>query len=180
MDSKVIKKWLSGSGTGSGSGSGDGDNYIRHKIHNGNEVFYIDAVPTVILNIHGNYAKGYIINSDFTATDCFVAKGSGYFAHGTSLREAVDALQQKIMQNMSEEERIDAFCKTFDKNKSYKGSEFFDWHNRLTGSCLFGRKQFVADKNLSLDSLYTVKEFIELTQNAYGGNIIKKLSCRYN
>ena len=38
-----------------------------------------------------------------------------------------------------------------------------------------GRKTFFEDHNLSLDKLYTFKDFITLTENAYNGNIIKLL-----
>lgn len=43
----------------------------------------------------------------------------------------------------------------------------------------FGRKQFVQDHNLSLEKDYTVKEFINLTKNDYGGDVIKELAKHY-
>ena len=208
MDSEIIKKWLSGSGYGDGDGDGDGSGYgygygdgdgygygdgygdgdgdgdgsgygYKLKIHSNNEVFYIDNIPTVILSIIGNTARGYTINKDFSTVKCFIAKSNGYFAHGNTLRDAVNSLSQKITQNMSEEDRISEFCKTFEKDKSYSGSTFFDWHNRLTGSCLLGRKQFIENNGLSLDAEYTVQEFIKLTEQAYGGDIIKKLKPHF-
>ena len=87
----------------------------------------------------------------------------------------MESLQQKLFEDMSVDERIEMFLKEFKPDKTYSGQIFFDWHNKLTGSCLMGRKQFVKNNNLSLDKQYTVKEFIELTKNAYGGEIIKKL-----
>jgi hypothetical protein len=38
-----------------------------------------------------------------------------------------------------------------------------------------GREHFVKENGLSLEKQYTLNEFIELTKNAYGGEIIKKL-----
>lgn len=76
---------------------------------------------------------------------------------------------------MTEEERISLFCKTFEKDKKYKGKIFFDWHSRLTGSCYFGRTQFVKDRNLDLEKEYSVDEFISIVENAYGSEIIKKV-----
>ena len=42
-----------------------------------------------------------------------------------------------------------------------------------------GRETFVVSHGLSLDGKTSVREFVELTQNAYGGDIIKKLPGTY-
>lgn len=42
-----------------------------------------------------------------------------------------------------------------------------------------GRELFVQNRRLSLDGKTSVREFVELTQNAYGGDIIKKLTGAY-
>lgn len=168
----------SGYEDGSGSGSGSGEKLVRVKSY---DVFYIDTVPTIITSIFGNYAKGFIIAKDYQLIPCFIAKEvNGYFAHGKTLKSAVWALEEKIINNMSVDNKIELFCKNFDKNKKYKGTEFFKWHNILTGSCLFGRNQFVKDNNLDINAKYTVIEFIKLTQHSYGGNIITKLKQFYN
>ena len=139
----------------------------------------VDRLPTVIQRIHGNYAKGYVINSQFQKFPCFIAKRERFFAHGDTLREAYEALQDKMIQAMSREDIIAEFCKNFDAVSSYSGSVFFEWHHRLTGSCLMGREKFVEDNNISLEKLYTVKQFIDLTENDYGGDIIKELKQHY-
>ncbi len=172
-----------GSGDGYGSGYGYGDDYgdgsgIEIHQYNNNPIFYIDGIPTGISHIYKNYAKGYTINElDFSLTNCYIVKDEtgGLFAHGKTLHEAVEALRNKFFQDMSDEERIYVFCKEFEHGKKYKGKIFFDWHNRLTGSCLFGRNEFIKQRNLSLDDEFTVDEFIEICQNAYGGNIIQQL-----
>lgn len=66
-----IKLFLS-SGSGSGYGYGDGI-----KTFNGDKVYIIDDIPTIIKHIHDNVAKGYILNDDFTLTKTFVAKENG-------------------------------------------------------------------------------------------------------
>ena len=38
-----------------------------------------------------------------------------------------------------------------------------------------GREQFCKEKGLDIDAEYTVREFISLTENAYGGDTIKQL-----
>lgn len=81
-----IRKFLSiysGSGSGSGDGSGygygygDGSGYGYGdgiKTFNGDKVYIIDDIPTIIKHVHDNVAKGYILNDDFTLTETFVAK----------------------------------------------------------------------------------------------------------
>ena len=180
MENDAITKWVnSGSGYGYGDGSGYGSGCKLLEC-NGNKVYYIDGIPTVIKYIHGNVASGYTINTDATITNCFIAKGRGYYAHGQTLQLAVEALREKILSKMSVTDKINEFVSKFEKEKRYVGSLYFEWHNILTGSCLFGRNEFIRSKGLDLNSKYTVKEFIELCENDYGGEIIKKLKEYYD
>ena len=168
-----------GSGFGNGDGYGDGDGNGIKSI-NGEKVYLIDGVPTIIRRIHGNIARGAILNGDFTQTLCFVVKNGSYFAHGKTLRDAVSALREKLFEDMSEDERIDAFAAEFPKfENSYCAKDFFDWHGRLTGSCLMGREDFIKRHGISLSDEMTVKRFTELTKDAYGGDVIKRLETRY-
>ena len=167
-----------GSGYGSGAGSGYDEKLIKLK---GYDIFYIDEVPTVIINIKNNYAKGFMVGSNYQLTPCYVAKDeyTNLFAHGKTLKDAVSSLQEKVYRDMPEEERIKAFTDNFKPNKAYKGTEYFKWHNILTGSCLMGREQFIKDNDLNLNANYTVNEFISIVEYAYGCEIIKKLKKIY-
>jgi hypothetical protein len=52
---------------------------------------------------------------------------------------------------------------------------FYDWHHRLTGSCDMGRRQFARDHGIDVDSdTMTLREFLALTKDAYGGSVIRK------
>ena len=42
-----------------------------------------------------------------------------------------------------------------------------------------GRDEFVKAHGLSMDKDYTIAYFLEITANAYGGNIIKQLKASY-
>ena len=167
-----------GFSNGCGWGSGDGNGF-GIEMFNNQQVRSIDNIPTIITNLKGNVAKGFILNSDFTLSPCFVVKHNSIFAHGETLHKARQALESKLFDEMEVEERIEMFLKEFEPNKKYKGSVFFDWHNKLTGSCEMGRKSFIRDNNLSLDDEYTVDEFIAITENSYGSEIIKQLKARW-
>jgi hypothetical protein len=175
-----------GSGYGEGSGFDCGDGYGSGfgnapgiEMFNNQQVRSIDNIPTIITNLKDNIAKGFILNSDFTLSPCFVVKHNNLFAHGETLHKARQALESKLFDGMDVEEKIEMFLKEFERNKKYKGTVFFDWHNKLTGSCAMGRTIFIRDNNLSLDDEYTVDEFIAITENSYGSEIIKQLKARW-
>ena len=179
-DVKKIKEFLEpGDGYGDGSGDGYGYGYGVKEI-NGLSVYQIDKVPTILYSIHGNVAKGAILRDDLTMEPCYIVKGGGYFAHGENLHKAMEALTNKIMENMPEDDRIAEFVKAHPEyRKAYPNRDLYDWHHRLTGSCEMGRNEFVASKGLSLDDSSTVEEFVKMTRNAYGGSTIRKLPAAY-
>ena len=163
-----------GSGSGSGYGSGYGD---RIKSINGNNVYRIDGLPTIFVSVRNNIAKGFILQTDLSLTPCYIVKENNKFAHGNTLREAFEALQEKLYDDSTEEERIERFKEHFvDFSKKYTANELFIWHHILTGSCKIGRESFCKNKGINIEKdAFTIYEFIELTKNEYNGNIIKKL-----
>ena len=87
------------------------------------------------------------------------------------------SLEDKTLLNSPIEKRIENFKKQFKNyDKKFKASLFYDWHFKLTGSCKMGRDSFVKNNNINLskDKL-SVDEFVKLTENQYGGEIIKRL-----
>lgn len=190
MEDVKIREWISsnyscgyasgsgfgsgfGSGSGSGSGFGDGSGL---KTFCGKDVFYIDNVPTIISRINGNVAYGAIITADLSLNKCFVVKQDGKFAHGYPLRNAMSALADKLFEDMPADERIERFWGEFTPGVKYPAKLFYDWHHRLTGSCEMGRRQFAEDHGIDVETAkYTPEEFIELTENAYNGQIIRRL-----
>ena len=177
----------SGDGYGDGSGDGSGDGYgygygygygdgSGIKSFNGEPVFRIDGVNTLIRSVRGNTAHGAIVNEDLTLTPCYIVKQENVFAHGETLRGAMEALRDKLFEDMPEDERIDAFLRETDREKTYPTQYFYDWHHRLTGSCDMGRKQFARDHGVDLKhGMMTLTKFLELTKDAYGGDVIRKV-----
>ena len=165
----------SGDGDGSGSGYGDGSG-DGIKSFNGEPVYTIDDVPTILRHVRGNVAHGVILNLDLTTTPCYVVKQDNCFAHGETLGDAMAALRDKLLEDMSEEERIAAFLRETEDGKAYPAQYFYDWHHRLTGSCDMGRRQFARDHGIDVDSdTMTLREFLSLTKDAYGGDVIRKV-----
>jgi len=173
-----------GSGPGSGSGNSSGYGYGDDsgiKAINGLNVYEIDDVPTVITHVRGNIARGGILNSDLSISPCYIVKNQNFFAHGETLKKAHSALLDKLLDNMTVEERIEMFLAKFNLVDKYLAREFFDWHNKLTGSCEMGRMSFVKDNDINLDKdKFTVDEFICLCENSYGSDIIGELKREIN
>ena len=162
-----------GSGYGSGDGYGYGDGIKRF---NREPVYRIDGVNTLIRSVRGNTAHGAIVTNDLTLAPCYIVKQDGVFAHGETLREAMEALRDKLFEDMPEDERIDTFLRETDCKKAYPTQYFYDWHHRLTGSCDMGRKQFAHDHGVDLEhGMMTLTEFLEMTKDAYGGDAIRKV-----
>ena len=171
----------SSSGSSSGYGYGRGDGYGIKSI-NGETIYIIDCVPTLLDRVKGNFAKGRILKDDLTLERCYVAKQDRYFAHGKTLREAMTALKDKLFEDMPEEERIAEFVKAHKWGEQYSAVDFYDWHHKLTGSCDMGRREFAASHGFKVteDELLTVEEFIKLTENSYGSTTIRKLEEAYH
>ena len=170
-----------GSGYSSGSGYGDGSSYSSGsgygiKEVNGDTVYIVDDVPTIIKSVRDNIAQGFILQRDFTLKPCYIVKEQNMFAHGDTLHDAFTALQEKLYDDSTEEERMEAFRKKFPEyNTLYPNRDLFAYHHVLTGSCRLGRESFCKDKGIDLDGSTTVREFVELTKDSYGGDVICKL-----
>ena len=175
----------SGSGSGYGYGYGDGSGYGSGDgipEFNGQRVYQVDGVATLIDSVHRNYAKGRILNRDFTTTDCYIAKVGNYFAHGETLEQARKDATAKYEENLPTEERIRLFMEQYpDPNVKIPAKELYDWHHKLTGSCATGRNMFAKEHDIDVEhDEFTVCEFIALTENSYGSEVIKQLKESYN
>ena len=164
-----------GYGSGDGFGSGDGSGFGIKEV-NGDTVYIVDDVPTIIKSVRDNIAQGFILQRDLTLKPCYIVKEQNMFAHGDTLHDAFTALQEKLYDNSTEEERIEAFRKKFPEYDTlYPNRDLFTYHHVLTGSCRMGRESFCKDKGIDLDGSTTVREFVELTKDSYGGDVICKL-----
>ena len=147
---------------------------------NGNIVDNVDMLPTIIIQVKNNFAKGYIIKDDLTLESCYIAKIGNFFAHGKTLKDAVSDAVKKQGKRMSIEERIKNFVKIFGSlNSEHTGKKYYDWHHILTGSCQIGRDEFCKAHNIDLEKKYTVRYFLDITKDSYGSNVIKSIRESY-
>ena len=181
LDDKVVEQFLAisdGSGSGDGYGDGSGDGI---PVFNGKKVYQIDGVATIIDQVCSNFAKGCILNSDFTLTPCYIAKVDNCFAHGKTLREAYNDAAAKALERMPLEDRIAKFKEIYpDADVKIPARDLYDWHHTLTGSCNMGRDNFAREHNINVDKdEFTIREFVALTCKSYGSDAINKLAEAY-
>ncbi len=168
----------SGYGVGADYGGGFGRNL---KSSNGQTVYYIDDVPTIINHVVGFYAKGFILHHDLTQTPAFIARVDDCFAHGGTLHAASEEALRKATEARPLEERLAMFKTAFpDPDVECRGEDLFAWHGTLTGSCKQGRLAWCKDHGLDPKATrMTVREFCALTRDAYGGEDIRQLEKLY-
>ncbi len=169
-----------GSGYGYGNGSGYGSGYGSIRKVDGTPIYNVDGLPTAIYSLHGNYARGGILQQDLTLKPCYIARVGDSFAHGDTLRQAMADARAKELRNKPAEERVGQFLSTYpDPEALIPAKELFDWHNILTGSCLFGRKQFCEERGIDVEhDSYTLRDFVKLTKDSYGGEVIRMIEQR--
>ena len=171
---------ICGRGCEKSDGYGEGSYYGDILTFNGNIVDFIDMLPTIIIQVNGNFAKGYIIKDDLTLESCYIAKVGNFFAHGKTLKDAVTDAERKRGKNMSIEERIKKFVEIFGSlDSEHTGKEYYDWHHILTNSCQMGRDKFCEAHGIDLSKKYTVKYFLDITKDSYGSNVIKLVREAY-
>ena len=145
------------------------------------QVYKIDKVPTIITAVHGDHAKGFVLENNVNLKPCYIAKCGDFFAHGKTLKQAQEDAKNKYDQNKPLEDRIADFKEQY-PTLDTKGdnADLFKWHNILTGSCKFGRKSFCMSRGVDWESGKTsVRDFIELCKDAFGSEQIKQLEQSY-
>lgn len=94
----------------------------------------------------------------------------------------MDDAKAKYDSNKPVEERIADFKSAYTTlDTAVEHRDLYVWHNKLTGSCVFGRDQFVREHGLDKDNgSMSVQAFIDLTRSAYGGHVIQMLEKSYH
>lgn len=165
-----------GDGDGDGGGGGDGDG-IKIKQFNGNKVYYVDNIPCIFKSVHENFASVEVIDvNSLKLKKAFIGKFETCFAHGETIRDAIEDARSKYYQSLDFDEAKGKLLAEFKEKGKLTVKELYNWHGILTGSCRFGRTQFQTEHNLKDGDVLTLEEFVELTKNAFGGDRILRLN----
>jgi hypothetical protein len=167
-----------GDGNGNGYGNGYGYGYdFKILFYKGKPVYYVDGIPCVFVSVRGECAKVEVIDvMTFQATGQYICKFNGVFAHGATIKKAKEDAERKYYSTLDTEQSIELFKEKFKPKVKYPTSEFYQWHSILTGSCDIGKDMWMKQRGIKMDGQMTTSEFIELTKDSYGGEVIKQLS----
>ena len=166
-----FRKWLEEIG----DGSGDGNNIILKMLHK-KTVFDIDGMAFIPEKVKNNFVSGISISKkNFSETQCFLGKFENCVAHGKTIKEALLSAQEKYFSSIDFEQKKEQLLKLFEEKNKLSVKELYSWHGILTGSCRFGRSEFQKEHNLKDDDLLSLDEFIQLTENSFGGDKIRLL-----
>ena len=97
----------------------------------------------------------------------YIAEKDGLFAHGETIKKAVQDVEFKFRQ-----ENLD-ITSLVEEIKA-KGFLTKEDYRLLTGACELGVKHFLREKGITGDRL-SIKEVLELTKDAYGGETVREL-----
>ena len=90
----------------------------------------------------------------------YVAEKDGYAAHGKTLREAVNDLQFKMLQDANLDEHIQRI-----KQQGYMNANDY---RLLTGACREGTNRFLQERGLTWEDTMPVSQVLEITKGQYG------------
>jgi len=156
---------------------------LKLKTYKGQRIYEIDGIPCVFKSINKSllFAKVAVINSkDLSSSLQFVFKFNNFFAHGGSLKQAKSDAEAKYYSQLDFPARIKEFNSTFKQGVKYNAQLFYNWHTTLTGSCSSGKARWVKERGFDLKSKITIEEFVNLTKDSYGGNVIKQLKDSFS
>ncbi len=91
---------------------------------------------------------------------CFIVEKNGYFAHGETLREAIEDVTFKYFQDNSNLDELVSSIKA-------KGTITVVDYRLLTGACQMGCNNFMEENNITADEL-PIEKVLELTKGYYG------------
>ncbi len=140
-------------------------------IKQGEKEIAVKCMDGYCMEILSKKSKG-----EFTIYDCKyfesqkvvkVAEKCGYFAHGETIKEAIEDVNFKYLQ-----ETID--LDNYVSDIKEKGYLTVVDYRLLTGACSDGCREFLNAKSIKVEKM-PIKEALKLTSGAYGGEKLREL-----
>jgi len=164
-----------GNGNGNGNGYGNGNGIKLHSFRN-DQVYYVDGIPCTFISVASTTAKVNVIDIEsFETSVQYIYKFNGFFAHGLTKEKAKQDAERKYYSTLDVDSSIDLFNKSFKSGIEYASKDFYNWHTILTGSCDSGKDMWMRDRGIDINSMMTREMFVELTKDAYGSDVIRRL-----
>jgi hypothetical protein len=99
---------------------------------------------------------------------CYVASRGDFYAHGETLKEAIEDVNFKYLQESQD------ISEVIERVRETQMVNLTDYR-LITGACRLGCKEFLKDKGLLDKTELPLNQVLELTANAYGGGRMAEL-----
>jgi hypothetical protein len=110
----------------------------------------------------------------------YVVKSQGAFATGKTQRHAEIRLRQKLIETVSEDERIKNFLATYSANDRRTAEDWLSTYQELTGACFMGGLRFLKRLGIERYEEFTTSEFLAKVVGMYQNDtIISKIKAYY-
>lgn len=87
--------------------------------------------------------------------------------------------KKRIFESKSDEQRINEFIENNPPYRIRSVDDWFEEHQKLTGSCWMGGYKWIKAKGFKRCDMYSTIEFLNYVNGAYGGEIISNLLKLY-
>ena len=98
---------------------------------------------------------------------CIIAQRGEYFAHGETIKEAINDVNFKFLQNNLD---VNELVQEVKNRQTVTVNDY----RLLTGACAFGVKNFMEENHITSNEL-PLNEVLHLTKNSYGGGRMQEL-----
>ena len=136
-------------------------------IHSNHKIKMVDGIATIIRSKKKRdeftIFQGSIFN---TKEKCFVANRGKFFAHGDNLKQAIEDVNFKFLQENFD---LDKIVKEIKAKQTISVSEF----RLITGACKFGCESFMNQKGLT-ETEYPLNKALELLNGQFGWEKLSK------
>ncbi|MVX37255.1 leucine-rich repeat domain-containing protein, partial [Myroides sp. LoEW2-1] len=147
-----------------GSGAFENNVILTQSNH---KIQMIDSIATIIRSKKKRDEFTIYEGSLFNKKEkCYVASRDKYFAHGKTIKEAIEDVNFKFLQENLE---VQDLVKEIKEKKSISVSEF----RLLTGACKMGCDSFMKQNNLT-ETTYSLDKAMKLLKNQFGWSKIQE------
>jgi len=116
--------------------------------------------------IYSTYYMDIYFNKD-NPSKVFIAEQNNLYAHGKSIKEAIEDLEFKKLSKLGADKHIQRIIK-----QGYMSAQDYRF---ITGACRAGTNRFLNDNDLTWEDRKSIDEVIELTKGNYGYDVFTRL-----
>lgn len=152
--------------------------------YNNLEVISINKKAFALEQTHSNVNKGFLINPNLSASECYSITFGKSTAFGKTLKQAYESVKELILNTpISGVENIDYASAVVRKYPNVDAVipvlELVELHHLITDSCSDGIREFCAKNNINLNGTATMRLFLTTVKDAEKPELIQSIAQKY-